>query len=112
MSSSLHKKYVFAGVAQLTSRMSENTVNFALKRMGYDGRLTGHGLRATLSTALNEIGYPRVWVDAQLLHADPNRIRAVYNHTQYVEQRRVMMQDWRIGWICSNRVRWRLRAGI
>src|SRR3546814_18457779 len=47
-----------------------------------------------MSTALNEIGYPRVWVDAQLSHADPNRISAIYNHAQYVEQRRVMMQDW------------------
>ncbi|WP_211090206.1 integrase arm-type DNA-binding domain-containing protein [Pseudothauera nasutitermitis] len=88
------QKYVFAGVARLTDHISENTVNFALKRMGYDGRLTGHGLRATLSTALNEIGYPRIWVDAQLSHADPNRISAIYNHAQYVEQRRVMMQDW------------------
>lgn len=79
---------------RLTDRMSENTVNFALKRMGHGGRLTGHGLRATMSTALNEIGYPRVWVDAQLSHADPNRISAIYNHAQYVEQRRVMMQDW------------------
>jgi len=88
------QKYLFAGVVRLTDRMSENTVNFALKRMGYDGRLTGHGLRATMSTALNEVGYPRVWVDAQLSHADPNRISAIYNHAQYVEQRRVMMQDW------------------
>jgi len=88
------QKYLFAGVVRLTDRMSENTVNFALKRMGYGGRLTGHGLRATMSTALNEIGYPRVWVDAQLSHADPNRISAIYNHAQYVEQRRVMMQDW------------------
>src|SRR3546814_17148692 len=70
------QKYLFAGVVRLTDRMSENTVNFALKRMGYDGRLTGHGLRATMSTALNEIGYPRVWVDAQLSHADTNRIRS------------------------------------
>lgn len=79
---------------RLTDRMSENTVNFALKRMGFDGRLTGHGLRATMSTALNAIGYPKAWVDAQLSHADPNRIRATYNHAQYVEQRRVIMQDW------------------
>lgn len=43
---------------------------------------------------LEVIGYPRVWVDAQLSHADPNRISAIYNHAQYVEQRRVMMQDW------------------
>ena len=88
------QKYLFSSVVRLTDRMSENTINFALKRMGYDGRLTGHGLRATMSTALNEIGYPRVWVDAQLSHADPNRISAIYNHAQYVEQRRVMMQDW------------------
>ncbi|HCB1211866.1 tyrosine-type recombinase/integrase [Alcaligenes sp.] len=73
---------------------SENTVNQALKRIGYDGMLTGHGLRATLSTALNELGYPKVWVDAQLSHADPNRISATYNHAEYVEQRRVMIQDW------------------
>lgn len=88
------QQYLFPGVLRLTDRMSENTVNFALKRMGFDGRLTGHGLRATMSTALNEIGYPKAWVDAQLSHADPNRIRATYNHAQYVEQRRVMMQDW------------------
>lgn len=88
------QKYLFPGALRLTDRMSENTVNFALKRMGYDGRLTGHGLRATMSTALNEIGYPKAWVDAQLSHADPNRVRATYNHAQYVEQRCVMMQDW------------------
>lgn len=74
--------------------ISENTLNGALKRMGYEGLLTGHGIRATMSTALNEIGYPPKWVDAQLSHADPNRISATYNHAEYVEQRRVMMQDW------------------
>jgi integrase len=85
------QKYLFAGVVRLTDRMSENTVNFALRRMGYGGRLTGHGLRATMLTALNEVGYPRVWVDAQFSHVDPNRISAIYNHAQYVEQRRLMM---------------------
>ncbi|QEX78578.1 tyrosine-type recombinase/integrase [Xanthomonas arboricola pv. pruni] len=86
--------YLFPGVKRITSRMSENTVNRAIKRLGYDGRLTGHGIRATISTALNELGYPKVWVDAQLSHADPNRISATYNHAEYVEQRRLMMQDW------------------
>lgn len=52
------QKCLFPGARGLTDRMSENTVNFALKSMGFDGRLTGHGLRATMSTALNEIGYP------------------------------------------------------
>ncbi|WP_219929582.1 tyrosine-type recombinase/integrase [Achromobacter pulmonis] len=86
--------YLIPGLQSLKRPISENTVNHALKRMGYEGLLTGHGLRATMSTALNELGYPKVWVDAQLSHADPNRISATYNHAEYVEQRRVMMQDW------------------
>jgi hypothetical protein len=62
--------------------------------MGYADRLTGHGIRGTLSTALNEIGYPKAWVEAQLSHTDPDQVRAAYNHAEYVEQRRRMMQDW------------------
>lgn len=88
------QKYLFSGIKRISDRMSESTVNLAIKRLGYDGRLTGHGIRATISTALNELGYPKVWVDSQLSHADPNRISATYNHAEYVEQRRVMMQDW------------------
>jgi integrase len=88
------QKYLFSGVKRITDIMSENTVNTSIKRLGYDGRLTGHGIRATISTALNELGYPKVWVDSQLSHADPNRISATYNHAEYVEQRRMMMQDW------------------
>lgn len=74
--------------------ISENTLNGALKRMGYCDLLTGHGIRGTMSTALNEIGYPKPWVDAQLSHVDPNKVSATYNHAEYVEQRRRMMQDW------------------
>lgn len=62
--------------------------------MGYEGRLTGHGIRGTISTALNEIGYPKIWVDAQLSHSDPNKVSSAYNHAKYVEPRRRMMQDW------------------
>ena len=72
----------------------ESALNKALKRMGYHNRLTVHGLRATFSTAFNEIGYPAAWIEAQLSHVDPNAIRAAYNHAEYVEQRRRMMQDW------------------
>jgi integrase len=71
-----------------------STVNETLKRIGYAGRLTGHGIRGTLSTALNEIGYPKAWVEGQLSHADPDQVRAAYNHAEYVDQRRRMMQDW------------------
>ncbi len=86
--------YLFRHDSEMKKRMSENTLNSALKRMGYRDLLTGHGLRATMSTALNEIGYPKVWVDAQLSHVDPNKVSATYNHAEYVEQRRRMMQDW------------------
>lgn len=88
------QKYMLAHRSELTERISENTLNTALQRMGYVRKLTGHGIRATISTALNEIGYPKVWVDAQLSHSDPDRVSSSYNHAEYVEQRRRMMQDW------------------
>lgn len=88
------QRYLFRHDSDLKKRISENTLNGALKRMGYQERLTGHGIRGTMSTALNEIGYPKVWVDAQLSHVDPNKVSATYNHAEYVEQRRRMMQDW------------------
>nr|SPS04626.1 Integrase family protein [Candidatus Nitrotoga fabula] len=88
------QRYLFRHDYDLKRRMSENTLNTALKRMGYRDLQTGHGLRAVMSTALNEIGYPLKWVDAQLSHVDPNKTSATYNHAEYVEQRRRMMQDW------------------
>lgn len=74
--------------------ISENTLNTAISRMGYKGRLTGHGIRAIISTALNEVGFVEEWIEAQLSHADANQIRAAYNHAEYVEPRRRMMQYW------------------
>ena len=86
--------YLLAHRSELKKRISENTLNEALKRMGYKDLLTGHGIRGTLSTALNEVGYLKIWVDAQLSHADPNKVSGAYNHALYVEPRRKMMQDW------------------
>lgn len=88
------QRYLFAHRSELRMRISENTLNGAITRMGYKDLLTGHGIRATLSTALNEFGYPKNWVDAQLSHTDPNKVSATYNHALYVEPRRKMMQDW------------------
>lgn len=88
------QKYLLTHRSDLNKRISENTLNGALRRMGYAEQLTGHGIRATISTALNEIGYPKIWIEAQLSHADPNKVSAAYNHAQYVEQRRRMMQEW------------------
>uniref|UniRef100_UPI004038EE4D tyrosine-type recombinase/integrase n=1 Tax=Pseudomonas bambusae TaxID=3139142 RepID=UPI004038EE4D len=87
-------KLVFTGRNDPSKMMSENTVNMAIKRMGYEGKLTGHGLRGTVSTALNEMGYNADWIEAQLSHAGENKVRGSYNHAEYVEQRRGMMQDW------------------
>ncbi len=88
------QKYLLSHRSDLKKRISENTLNKALQLMGYVGRLTGHGIRGTISTALNEIGYPKIWVDAQLSHSDPNKVSSAYNHAKYVEPRRRMMQDW------------------
>lgn len=100
------QRYLLRGDKRVASTISENTLNTALKRMGYQNLLTGHGIRSTISTALNEFGYPEKWIDAQLSHVDPNQVRSTYNHAEYVEQRRQMMQDWadRLDLLEQNRV--------
>ena len=74
--------------------MSENTMLFALYRMGYRSRTTGHGFRATASTILNENGFPSDHIERQLAHCERNKIRAAYNHAQYLPERRQMVQWW------------------
>lgn len=86
--------YLLPGRNDQTKTISENTLNVGIKNMGYEGRLTGHGIRGTLSTALYEAGYTSAWVEAQLSHADQNAVRGSYNHAEYVEQRAGMMQAW------------------
>ena len=87
-------RLLIAGRNDPSRPISNGTVNCALKRMGYEGRLTGHGIRASISTALNEMGYNADWIEAQLSHASGSQVRRSYNHAEYVEQRRVMMQEW------------------
>lgn len=84
----------FPGRNNRTRPMSENTVNKALSTMGYEGRQTGHGFRHLLSTSLNSRGYNRDWIERQLAHGDQDSIRDTYNHANYLEQRRGMMQTW------------------
>ncbi|RPH28250.1 DUF4102 domain-containing protein [Buttiauxella warmboldiae] len=86
--------YLLAHNSNALKQISENTINKAVQRAGYEGMLTGHGIRGTLSTALNELGYPTEWIEAQLSHTDPNAVRSAYNHARYIEQRRKMMQEW------------------
>lgn len=86
--------FAFAGRNNPGVMMSENTLNQAIKRIGLDGKLTGHGIRGTISTALYEFDYPEKYVESQLSHADPNKSRAAYDHAAFVEERRAMMQAW------------------
>lgn len=87
-------RLVFAGQQNPDRPMSENTINKALRLMGYEGRQTGHGFRHLLSTELNGRGYNRDWIERQLAHGDNDEIRDTYNHATYLEQRREMMQAW------------------
>lgn len=74
--------------------MSTTTLNRALERMGYLGKFSAHGFRATASTMLNEQGYRPDVIERQLAHAPRDKVRASYNHAQYLADRRAMMQDW------------------
>jgi integrase len=85
---------LFPGQQNPDRPMSENTINKALRLMGYEDRQTGHGFRHLLSTELNGRGYNRDWIERQLAHGDADEIRDTYNHATYLEQRREMMQAW------------------
>jgi integrase len=75
--------------------MSENTVNAALRRLGYPkDEMTGHGFRSMASTILNEQGWNRDAIERQLAHDEHNAARAVYNYAEYLPERRKMMQAW------------------
>lgn len=89
-----NRKYLFPNQHKPSGCMSENTLLFALYRMGYHSKATGHGFRATASTILNEHGFAPDVIERQLAHAERNKVRAAYNHAQYLPERRKMMQWW------------------
>jgi integrase len=74
--------------------ISNNTLLFALYRLGYKGKMTGHGFRAVASSALNEAGYSPDVIERQLAHKEPNKVRSACNRAEYLPQRRTMMQQW------------------
>ncbi|EPH3134550.1 tyrosine-type recombinase/integrase [Klebsiella pneumoniae] len=85
-------RYVFPGRNDPNKPMSEASINQVIKRIGYGGRLTGHGFRHTMSTILHEKGFDSAWIEIQLAHVDKNSIRGTYNHAQYLEKRSSMIQ--------------------
>lgn len=74
--------------------MSNNTMLFAMYRMGYHGRATVHGFRGVASTWLNEAGYAPDWIERQLAHDERDEVRGAYNSAQYLSGRRAMMAEW------------------
>jgi integrase len=87
--------YLFSTMRAGNTPMSENTINAALRRMGYSkDELTAHGFRRTASTLLNEMGWNGDWVERQLAHLDGDQVRRVYNAAEYLPDRIRMMQSW------------------
>lgn len=87
--------WIFPGNRTNGEPMSENTVNAALRRLGYDrATMTGHGFRGMASTMLHELGWPSDVVERQLSHAERNSVKAAYNHAEHLPERRRMMQAW------------------
>ncbi|HEQ1857589.1 TPA: integrase [Providencia alcalifaciens] len=89
-----HREFIFPSRIKPTQPMNSQTVNAALKRAGFGGVLVSHGLRSIASTALNEQGFPPDVIEAALAHVDKNEVRRAYNRSDYLEQRRPMMQWW------------------
>lgn len=88
-------RFVFPGARSADRPLSENTLNAAFRRMGYDkDTLTAHGLRSMASTLLNEQGWNRDAIERQLAHAERDNVRAAYNYADYLDDRRRMMQAW------------------
>lgn len=88
------QELVFPGEQDRAKPMSNMTILKALERMGYKGRMTGHGFRGLASTILHEQGYNHEHIELQLAHAPRNEVSAAYNHALYLEPRARMMQDW------------------
>jgi integrase len=87
--------FVLASPRQPTAPISNNTMLFALYRLGYRKRMTGHGFRSLASTILNESGqWRRDAVERQLAHKETDEVREAYHRAQYLEERRRMMQWW------------------
>lgn len=87
-------KYVFSAPHRTDRPMSENAILYLIHRIGYKGRMTGHGWRSVGSTWANEAGYSPDAIERQLAHSPDDKIRAVYNRAEYLPERRKMMQDW------------------
>lgn len=88
------RELLFPGERDHSKPMSNNTILAALERMGYKGRMTGHGFRGVASTVLHEHGFDHAHIELQLAHTERNAVSAAYNHALYLPQRADMMRWW------------------
>ncbi|MEZ5566503.1 MAG: tyrosine-type recombinase/integrase [Gammaproteobacteria bacterium] len=90
-------RYVFPSLRTTAKPMSENTLNAALRRMGYaQSEMCAHGFRSLASTNLHELGYASHVIEAQLAHVDSNEVRKAYNQAEHWPERKQMMQKWAV----------------
>ena len=87
-------EHVFIGRNDPLQPISDGAIAGMIKRIGYRSQQTMHGFRHLISTALNDGGYDSDWIERQLAHGDPDKIRGTYNKAAYLEPRRAMMQQW------------------
>lgn len=91
----LNTNWVFPSHIRPKDPMSNGTILVAIKRMGYSGRMTGHGFRSLAMTTLKEkLDYPHDVIDRQLAHGHRNKVTAAYDRAQFIDKRKKMMQDW------------------
>jgi integrase len=91
----LNTEWVFPNQIRPRKPMSNNTVLMGIKRIGYAGRMTGHGFRSlAMTTLMEDLGYGHEIPDAQLAHAKGDGTRRAYDRTKYLPQRKKMMQEW------------------
>lgn len=89
------RDYLFPSYCSKNRCMSNMALLSALRRMGYSkDEMTIHGFRSMASTMLNGKGYSSDWIERQLAHSESNSVRAAYNHSDYLQGRKLMMQDW------------------
>ncbi len=90
-----HGDYLFPSMRATTAPISDATLLAGLRRMGYSKEeMVVHGFRGMASTLLNEQGYNRDHIEAQLAHSTAGTVRGAYNHAEYLQERRRMMQEW------------------
>jgi len=89
-----HREYVFPADRNPRKPTNSQNTNMALKRMGFKGKLVAHGFRSLASTTLNEQRFDPELIEMALAHVDKNQVRAAYQRSDYLEQRREMMEWW------------------